>query len=149
MSDDPRRWVVYQALNARNEKTYIGWTCDLKRRKGRHSLGARNGMRTPFASAIRKYGMPAFRFDVLAIIATEKAVKIAERAEIAARSTQDPQRGYNVADGGDEIGSDGAKAVHARPEYRKALMANMPARHAKAQARTRCLMPRRWFRREQ
>jgi hypothetical protein len=53
---------------------------------------------------------------------------------IAAKRAQDRRIGYNVADGGDGIGSGGAIAVHRRPQFREALLASMPIRHAKAQA---------------
>lgn len=135
MSDNCLRWVVYLAPNARNGKAYIGMTCDLERRKRDHWLAARSGLRTPFASALRKYGWHAFEFDLLDTFATEAEAGAAERAAIATRRTQNQRLGYNVADGGDGIGSNGAKVVHARPEYHQALMESMPTRHAKAQAR--------------
>jgi hypothetical protein len=53
-------------------------------------------------------------------------------ADVARGCTQDLDLGYNVADGGRGIGSDGVKAVHKRPGYRAEFMAQRFARAAAA-----------------
>lgn len=132
-----RRWLIYIAVNRVNHKIYIGYASSLPRRMSAHRNDAGHGSRFPFHAAIRKHGWENFEFSVLAWFATEAAAKAADRRAIAERRAQDRRVGYNVADGGDGIGSGGAIAVHRRPGFRKALLASMPARHAKAQATKR------------
>jgi group I intron endonuclease len=127
-------WLVYIAVNQVNGKIYIGYARSLQRRMSAHHNDARRGSRYPFHAAIRRHGWESFEFSVLAWFASETAAKAAERGIIAAERAQDRSIGYNVADGGDGIGSGGAITVHRRPGFRKALLASMPIRHAKAQA---------------
>lgn len=127
-------WLVYIAVNRVNGKIYIGYAGSLQRRMSAHHNDARRGSRYPFHAAIRKHGWENFVFSILARFASETAAKAAEAHIIAAKRTQDRLIGYNVADGGDGIGSRGAIAVHRRPRFREALLASMPVRHAKAQA---------------
>jgi group I intron endonuclease len=127
------RWLVYVAANRVNDKIYIGYARSLQRRMMAHRNDARRGSRFPFHAAIRKHGWENFQFSVLAWCASEDEAKAAERRFIAERRAQARGVGYNVADGGDGIGSGGAIAVHRRPEFRKALLAGMAARHVKAQ----------------
>lgn len=128
-----REWIVYVAINRVNGKIYIGYTGSLQRRMSAHRNDARRGSRYPFHAAIRKYGWKNFDFRRLVALATEAEAKAVEKSTIAARRTQDRRIGYNIADGGDGIGSGGAIAVHRRPGFRKAFLASMPARHVKAQ----------------
>jgi group I intron endonuclease len=130
-------WLVYIAVNRVNGKIYIGYAGSLQRRMSAHHNDARRGSRYPFHAAIRKHGWENFDFSILARFGSETAAKAAERSIIAAERAQDRRVGYNVADGGDGIGSGGAIAVHRRPRFRKALLASMPVRHAKAQATKR------------
>jgi group I intron endonuclease len=127
-------WLVYRAVNSVNGKFYIGHTRNLERRKSAHHNDARSGSRFPFHAAIRKHGWESFEFSVLTWFATETEAKAAERRIIAVSGAQDRSIGYNVADGGDGIGSAGAKTVHRRPLFRKTFLASMPVRHARAQA---------------
>jgi len=132
-----RRWLIYIAVNRVNGKIYVGYARSLQRRMSAHHNDARRGSRYPFHAAIRKHGWENFEFTALAWFVTEAAAKVAERRAIAAKRAQDRRIGYNVADGGDGIGSGGAIAVHRRCRFRKQLLASMPARHAKAQATKR------------
>jgi group I intron endonuclease len=126
-------WLVYIAVNRVNGKIYIGYAGSLQRRMSAHHNDARRGSRYPFHAAIRKHGWENFEFSVLARFASEPAAKAAERHIIASKRAQNRRIGYNVADGGNGIGSSGAIAVHRRPRFREALLASMPVRHAKAQ----------------
>jgi group I intron endonuclease len=129
-----RYWLVYIAVNRVNGKIYIGYAGSLQRRRSAHYNDARRGSPYPFHAAIRKHGWENFEFFVVARSASEVAAKSEERRVIAATQAQDRHIGYNVADGGDGIGSRGAIAVHRRPRFRKEFLASMPVRHAKAQA---------------
>jgi group I intron endonuclease len=131
------RWLIYIAVNRANDKIYVGYAGNLPRRMSRHRADARRGSKFPFHSAIRKHGWDKFRFFEVARFAAEAEAKAAEKREISQRRAQDRRIGYNVADGGDGIGSEGAKAVHRRPLFRKLFQASMPDRHAKAQATKR------------
>lgn len=132
-----QRWLVYRAVSRVNGKIYVGYTSSLQRRMNAHRNDARRGSRYPFHAAIRKHGWEWFDFRVLGWFPTEAAAKAAEKRVIAAERAQDRGVGYNVADGGDGIGSRGAIAVHRRPDFHGELLASMPARHAKAQATKR------------
>ena len=127
-------WLVYIAVNKVNKKFYIGYTGYLERRKTSHSRAARNGSPFPFHKAIRKHGWESFKFSVLEQFATEAEAMAAEKRLITERHPQDRHIGYNIADGGRGLGSEGAKAVHRRKTFRTALLASMPERHKKAQA---------------
>jgi group I intron endonuclease len=130
-------WLVYIAINRVNGKIYIGYAGSLRRRMSAHHNDVRRGSRYPFHAAIRKHGWENFEFSVLARFASETAAKAAERQIITAKRAQNRRIGYNVADGGDGIGSRGAIEVHRRPLFRKALLESMPVRHAKAQVTKR------------
>jgi predicted GIY-YIG superfamily endonuclease len=133
----PRGCVVYMAVNTLNGKSYVGQTVDFQRRVRTHMSDAEHGRMTPLCSAMRKYGASNFVFVPIEYCADKAAMDQTEREAIALYQTQDPEIGYNVADGGDGIGVDGANAVHARPEFRARFLASCRDRGIKAAATKR------------
>lgn len=125
-------FVVYIAVNMVNGKMYVGSSLKFLRRISSHFSDASNGSKFPFHYAIRKYGRDNFVFVPRGYHPTEAEMKAGERATILEERSQDPELGYNIADGGDGIGRGGALAVHARPEYREKLLATRFERGRKA-----------------
>ena len=72
-------------------------------------IDLRRGSRFPYHGAIRRYGWDSLKFSVLARFAAEAEAKAAERRPIAEKRAQNRRIGYNVADGGDGIGSEGGQ----------------------------------------
>lgn len=89
---------VYQVTNRINNKVYFGKASNIESRWYQHIWDAEHGKDFPLHRALRKYGVAAFSFEVLAVHATNEAACFHEKALIAAV----PQGlKYNVAEGGD------------------------------------------------
>jgi CRISPR system Cascade subunit CasC len=131
----PPGCMVYLAVNLNSGKSYVGCAVDFQRRVCAHRAASELG-KTPLYHAIRKHGWGRFAFVPIEFFETEEEMHTAEQAAIVAWRTQDSEVGYNVADGGDGLGSGGARTVHARPEYAEYFKSSYPARAIKA-AKTR------------
>jgi len=88
----------------------------------------------PLCHALRKHGVGAFIFVPIEYFESEAEMFRAEIQMIADYQSRHRDIGYNVANGGEGIGSDGAKAVHARPGYREYFLASGSSRATKAAA---------------
>lgn len=128
----PKGLFLYWAVNTVNWKIYIGMTNDFVGRVSAHRNSAAQGSLFPIHCAIRKYGPDAFVFVPIEEFDDEAELGDAERQAILDYKTQDREVGYNIADGGSGLGSQGAREVHARPEFRAKFLASYPARAIKA-----------------
>lgn len=92
--------VVYQALNIKTGKIYVGQTYDFERRKERHIKYALSGSKVcpKFYSALRKYGQNAFEWSILLKCNTRKELNLHEARLIEELDTIN--NGYNVSKGG-------------------------------------------------
>ena len=101
---------IYKVTNRLNHKIYIGKSVDIKRRWQDHIRESKvteqqwssnyRGVRTPFHSAIRKYGAENFTFEVLEEC-DEEQLNNKERYWIKKLNSTNRDIGYNVTLGGD------------------------------------------------
>lgn len=88
--------LIYKAT-APNGKVYVGQTIStLPLRMNQHRNDKRH---TPFARALRKYGVDGFDWQIIAYADSQKELNEKEAYWIRALKTQCP-RGYNLAAGG-------------------------------------------------
>lgn len=93
--------IVYLLTNLENGKKYVGKTkSSVDSRWYEHVRSASDGSRYAIHRAIRKYGKDAFTRAVLGEYPTEEEALAAEKDWIEKLGTRDPERGYNMVDGG-------------------------------------------------
>ena len=90
---------VYRFTNTRNGKSYIGYSNNVDRRYREHLLDAKNGSTLPFHRALKKYGIRAFEFEILAegLADATLAAQEEERLIVAYKTNE---TGYNCNTGG-------------------------------------------------
>jgi group I intron endonuclease len=96
--------LAYKVTNVANGKAYIGITAGTLRRRWLAHLSDAAAERrgSLLHRAIRKYGVGAFRIEVLATAVDLRELKVLERALIAAHGTfVTAGRGYNLTAGGE------------------------------------------------
>ena len=95
---------IYCYTNKENNKQYIGQTNNIERRKKQHlqdSIHCHKGhemsYNSPFHSAVRKYGIDSFDFEILEIIETDNwdEVNELETKYIKEKNSLSPN-GYNL-----------------------------------------------------
>lgn len=92
--------IIYKATNKINGKVYIGQTIrTLEQRKWQHLDAAKNGCKTHFYNAIRKYGEENFVFEIIDEASSIQELNELERYYIDKFDTI--KNGYNMVDGGD------------------------------------------------
>lgn len=92
-------WCVYMHENRESGKKYIGITSQKPTNRWQNGRGY---LRCPlFYAAIEKYGWDAFRHEILYTGLTQEEAERLEVELIAKYGTQDPEKGYNLAAGGD------------------------------------------------
>ena len=92
-------WCVYMHENRVNGKKYIGITSQKPTNRWANGRGYN---RCPlFYAAIQKYGWDAFRHDILFTGLTQAEAEQLEVELIAKYRTTDPEKGYNLATGGE------------------------------------------------
>lgn len=99
---------IYKYTNKINGKHYIGQTNNLQKRFNGHKSESYNqkasGYNSPFHSAIRKYGIDNFSFDVLEEIAdgeSQNFINEREKYFISYYKSLTTENGYNLTIGGD------------------------------------------------
>lgn len=93
--------LVYQALNNRNRKVYVGLTArTLDQRIASHVAAARSGSKLRFHAAIRKHGIDAFSWSVIADVPNLVEARSIERELINTLGCCDWSVGYNMREGG-------------------------------------------------
>ena len=110
--------VVYLITNLINGKKYVGKTVHtLSDRWSQHKYAARRDRKhSHLHSAMRRYGIGAFRAEVICTCSAEKELFRQERYFIKRYGTKNRRHGYNLTDGG-EIGPVGM--VHSKESRRK------------------------------
>lgn len=92
--------IIYKATNKINGKCYIGQTRhSLEERRNAHYAKARQGIKTHFYSAIRKYGEDNFEWEIICTAHNKKILNELETFYITKYDSI--KRGYNMVDGGD------------------------------------------------
>jgi group I intron endonuclease len=97
-------YSIYLAYCTKSNKYYVGQTKQtLLKRWSRHCSDARNGAKSHFCNAIRKYGVAAFELHILVgDVETKKAADYFERLWILSLDSRNSEIGYNTTRGGDD-----------------------------------------------
>lgn len=93
-------YSVYKITNLSNGKYYIGKTIDVVSRWTQHCRDSRAGSQLPIHRAIRKYGIAAFKIDVLEEFSTDDQACHREKDLIQTAHAQQKSQCYNIAEGG-------------------------------------------------
>ena len=93
-----RTYTVYKHTNKINGKVYIGIT--MQRVQDRWGRGS-TYKSLHFGRAIEKYGWDGFEHEIIANNLTKEEACLMERNLIEQHSSRNPQKGYNVAAGGE------------------------------------------------
>jgi group I intron endonuclease len=126
MSND-KEWCVYMHTNNINNKKYIGMTCDVSSRFEKNGEGYlhknKEGKYTQpaFAYAINKYGWDNFTHKIIKDNLLKEEADELEIKMIKEYDTQNPNKGYNIRNGG----SNG----HLSEETKKKLRETMTGRY--------------------
>lgn len=122
--------IIYKATNRVNGKCYIGQTRhSLDYRKRVHLTKARQGVKTHFYSAIRKYGEDNFDWEILCSAKDKQQLNELELYYITKYDSI--KHGYNMVDGGDNniMDIEYVKTKHDEimqsPEVRKKISESM------------------------
>lgn len=94
-----KKWCVYKHTNIKNGKIYIGQTCQEPERRWGNGISAYCN-NDHFVSAIKKYGWENFSHEILKDNLTEQEMKYWENFYIRYYDTLDPNKGYNLVQGG-------------------------------------------------
>lgn len=99
------RAYVYCITNTINGKRYVGVSMDPDRRWKQHQERANGkvGKRRRVHHAIIKYGLSAFKFEVILCSSTWESALAAETLIIAAYGTIEADFGYNLTEGGEGV----------------------------------------------
>ena len=108
---EDKRWCVYMHTNKANNKVYVGQTCQQppEKRWGRSGWGYKTNKY--FWKAIQKYGFDNFEHIIFADGLTKEEANKMEMMLIRFYETRDPNKGYNLTDGGE-----GNIGYHPSPE---------------------------------
>ena len=125
-----KQWAVYMHENRVNGKKYIGITCLRPDRRWRGGEGYRSC--TLFYRAIKKHGWESFRHEILSTGLTQREAERLEMELIMKYQTQDPEKGYNTAPGGNVT-----TGVRPSEETRRKLSAANQGRKLSAESRAK------------
>jgi hypothetical protein len=93
--------IVYKITNKQNGKSYVGHTVrTLEQRWKAHLSSCRQGSKFRFHSAIRKYGIDSWDFEILFENADVQICKKKEEEMIAFFGLMEKGKGYNAKPGG-------------------------------------------------
>lgn len=122
-------WYIYKIINIKNNKVYIGQSIDPKTRWSRHKSDSKNKLKARnkhLSSAILKYGVESFEFEIIAQCRSLEESDDTEIACIAQYRSIDRKFGYNSSPGGqgkrpmsEEIKKKLSKALKGRPSHMK------------------------------
>lgn len=94
---------VYKILNTLNGKVYIGQTNNSDLRWSQHRSNAKYNIgEQVITRAMIKYGIDAFKFEVIAGCKSQENVNVVEVECIRQYDSRNPEKGYNVDVGGRE-----------------------------------------------
>lgn len=130
-------YLVYKHTNIVNGKIYIGITNDCKRRwrNGGIEYKPKEGRKSAFWNAIKKYGWRSFKHEILCDGLSFSEACAKEKELIAKYHSTDKNIGYNIASGGNggriyDVHPKGMLGKH-QSEYEKATHRAMLLDHRK------------------
>ena len=98
MLQDNKKYIIYKHTNLKNNKIYIGQTCQKPQdRWGKEGAGYKGQM---FYSAIQKYGWNNFSHEILYTNLSLEEANHKEAELIQKYQTTNSQYGYNIEKGG-------------------------------------------------
>lgn len=119
-------WTIYCHTHVESGRRYIGVTArSMERRWSQHVTQSRvtkNG-RWHFPNAIRKYGPQAFSHEVLEVVESLEEANLREDFWIERFDTRNPEKGFNLAKGGQHTPHPVQK-LGDRPEFIEKCRAN-------------------------
>lgn len=121
--------VIYKVTNLINGKCYIGQTIrSFSRRKSSHLNSAlRKSDKMIFHSAIRKYGVENFKWEILEECRTKDSLNRREREYIKELKTHVPL-GYNLNNGGNSVEGLG-QSTYQKEQTSKRMKENNPMKN--------------------
>jgi group I intron endonuclease len=114
-------WTIYCHIHIDSGRRYIGLTSQtVEKRWNQHCVQAKSskGGRWHFPNAIRQYGKNAFSHEVLEVCETLESANEAEAKWIDHFDSRNPERGFNLAKGGEHVPHP-IKNPWDRPGYRE------------------------------
>jgi len=114
-------WTIYCHQHIESGRRYIGLTSrTMERRWSQHIIQSKHlkGGRSHFANAIRKYGPESFIHEILAMSWDLESANATEETLIEQEGTRNPEKGFNVARGGQHIPHPIRKNPWNDPEFR-------------------------------
>lgn len=99
---EDKKWCVYEHINLKNNKKYIGLTSNTKKRWGNNGEGylhknKKGEYSQPFfANAIIKYGWDCFEHKIIIENLSKEEAELKEKELIILNKTYNPEYGYNL-----------------------------------------------------
>jgi len=95
-------YYLYKIINTVNNKVYIGQTVRPKERWSQHKAYVKNGKLFQYVHrAMNKHGIENFVFEVIATCTSQDYADETEKILIVQYDSRNPEKGYNIAPGGD------------------------------------------------
>jgi len=113
-----RKISLYRITNLINGKVYIGQTVNADRRWSDHKWLSKKKHEQYVHSAMNKYGIENFSFEVIAECKLPDDANEAEKQLIIQYDSRNPEKGYNLAPGGETAWNTGLPAEQ-QPMYGK------------------------------
>jgi len=126
-------WTIYCHTLASDGRRYIGLTArSMKRRWNEHICHSKStkGGRWHFPNAIRKYGKDAFTHHILGVCDSVEQANLVEEVWVFLLDTRNPEKGFNLTNGGKHIPHPIRKNPWDQPGFREARTAESRARAA-------------------
>ncbi len=126
-------WTIYCHTHVESGRRYVGLTSQtMERRWASHVTKAKSsrGGRWHFPNAIRRYGPEAFSHEVLEVCHDLEVANLAEESWIELFDTRNPEKGFNIAKGGQHTPHPIRKNPWDDPGYREKKLASLRARAA-------------------
>lgn len=97
---------IYKITNCINGKVYIGQSYNIRRRILQHRACSYYGKKGPIYSALVKYGIGNFRFEIIESVPTNTSIERLndlEKFYIQKYKSNNPHNGYNATEGGEYV----------------------------------------------
>lgn len=134
-SPKPFVWTIYCHTHTESGRRYVGLTkLTMMKRWNSHVYtanrvkGGKPAVTGHFPNAIRKYGKDAFSHEILEVCATLEEANAREEHWINFYDTRNPEKGFNLAKGGEHRPHPIKNNPWGHPGYRERVSASMKAR---------------------